>query len=168
MWRKDGHCYEINNCSFFILIWGSVFLGCKSGKHLVSDSHTQIIVHDKLVPVFRPADSASIRALLECDSNGRVMLSWLDMARSENARLRFQLDSMGNLLADFKVPSDTVFIPGKDKYGHSEISANDRSRKEAYPMAKVLHGIHHRSAYFLCAVCSVQNSCNLKQDIIWL
>ena len=99
---------------FFILIWGSVFLGCKSGKHLVSDSHTQIIVHDKLVPVFRPADSASIRALLECDSNGRVMLSWLDMAQSENARLRFQLDSMGNLLADFKVPSDTVFIPGKD------------------------------------------------------
>lgn len=99
---------------FFILIWGSVFLGCKSGKHLTSDSHTQIIVHDKLVPVFRPADSASIRALLECDSNGRVMLSWLDMAQSENARLRFQLDSMGNLLTDFKVPSDTVFIPGKD------------------------------------------------------
>ena len=60
---------------FFILIWGSVFLGCKSGKHLGSDSHTQIIVHDKQVPVFRPADSASIRALLECDSNGRVMLS---------------------------------------------------------------------------------------------
>ncbi|WP_204471140.1 hypothetical protein [Bacteroides gallinaceum] len=99
---------------FFILICSSVFLGCKSGKHLTSDSHTQIIVHDKLVPVFRPADSASIRALLECDSNGRVVLSWLDMALSENARLQFKLDSLGNLMADFKVPSDTVFIPGKD------------------------------------------------------
>ena len=36
------------------------------------------------------------------------------MAQSENAKLKFQLDSMGNLLADFKVPSDTVYIPGKD------------------------------------------------------
>ena len=99
---------------FFILICSSVFLGCKSGKHLTSDSHTQIIVHDKLVPVFRPADSASIRALLECDSNGRVVLSWLDMALSENARLQFKLDSIGNLMANFKVPSDTVFIPEKD------------------------------------------------------
>ena len=80
---------------FFFFVCGSVFIGCKSGKHLTSDSHTQIIVHD-------------------CDSNGRVVLSWLDMAQSENARLRFKLDSMGNLMADFKVPSDTVFIPGKD------------------------------------------------------
>jgi uncharacterized protein YcfL len=99
---------------FFFFICSLVFLGCKSGKHLTSDSHTQIIVHDKLVPVFRSADSASIRALLECDSNGRVILSWLDMTQSENARLRFKLDSMGNLMADFKVSSDTVFIPRKD------------------------------------------------------
>lgn len=93
----------------------SVFLGCKAGRHLTStNSHTQIIVHDKLVPVFKTSDSASIRALLECDSNGRVILSWLDMAQSENTRLQFKLDSLGNLLADFNVPSDTVFIPGKD------------------------------------------------------
>ena len=100
---------------FLTFIGCSVFLGCKTGKHLAStDSHTQIIVHDKLIPVFRASDSASIRALLECDSNGRVLLSWFDMAQSENAKLRFQLDSMGNLLADFKVPSDTVYIQGKD------------------------------------------------------
>ena len=100
---------------FLTFIGCSVFLGCKTGKHLTStDSHTQIIVHDKLIPVFRPSDSASIRAMLECDSNGRVLLSWFDMAQSENAKLKFQLDSMGNLLADFKVPSDTVYIQGKD------------------------------------------------------
>lgn len=112
--KRMGIVMRVLIILFFFFVCGSVFLGCKSGKHLTSDSHTQIIVHDKLVPVFRPADSASIRALLECDSNGRVVLSWLDMAQSENARLRFKLDSMGNLMADFKVPSDTVFIPGKD------------------------------------------------------
>ena len=99
---------------FFFFVCGSVYLGSKTGKHLTSDSHTQNIENDKLVPVFRPADSASIRALLECDSNGRVVLFWLGMAQSENARLRFKLDSMGNLMTEFKVPSDTVFIPGKD------------------------------------------------------
>ncbi|MGN1216758.1 MAG: hypothetical protein ACI4TD_02160 [Phocaeicola sp.] len=100
---------------FLTFIGCSVFLGCKTGEHLApTDSHTQIIVHDKLIPVFRPSDSASIRTLLECDSNGRVLLSWFDMAQSENAKLKFQLDSMGNLLADFKVSSDTVYIQGKD------------------------------------------------------
>ena len=100
---------------FFTLVCCSVFLGCKTGENLASnENHAQIIVHDKLIPVFRPSDSASIRALLECDSNGRVLLSWFDMAQSENAKLKFQLDSMGNLLADFKVPSDTVYVQGKD------------------------------------------------------
>lgn len=101
------------NILFFIIIFSTVLFSCETGKHLASE-HTQIIVHDKLIPVFKPADSASIRALLECDSNGRVVLSWLDMAQSENARLQFQLDSIGNLMANFKVPSDTIFIPGKD------------------------------------------------------
>lgn len=108
-----GAAMKSLNILFFIIIFSTVLFSCETGKHLTSE-HTQIIVHDKLIPVFKPADSASIRALLECDSNGRVVLSWLDMAQSENTRLRFKLDSMGNLMTDFKVPSDTIFIPGKD------------------------------------------------------
>lgn len=108
-----GAAMKSLNILFFIIIFSTVLFSCETGKHLTSE-HTQIIVHDKLIPVFKPADSASIRALLECDSNGRVVLSWLDMAQSENARLQFQLDSIGNLMANFKVPSDTIFIPGKD------------------------------------------------------
>ncbi len=108
-----GAAMKSLNILFFIIIFSTVLFSCETGKHLASE-HTQIIVHDKLIPVFKPADSASIRALLECDSNGRVVLSWLDMAQSENARLQFQLDSIGNLMANFKVPSDTIFIPGKD------------------------------------------------------
>lgn len=108
-----GAAMKSLNILFFIIIFSTVLFSCETGKHLTSE-HTRIIVHDKLIPVFKPADSASIRALLECDSNGRVVLSWLDMAQSENARLQFQLDSIGNLMANFKVPSDTIFIPRKD------------------------------------------------------
>lgn len=56
----------------------------------------------------------------------------------------------------------------KRQYNHSKISADDRSGKESYPMAEVLYGIHHRSTYSLRAVCCVQNSCNFKQEVIWL
>ena len=108
-----GAAMKSLNILFFIIIFSTVLFSCETGKHLTSEL-TQIIVQDKLRPVFKPADSASIRALLECDSNGRVVLSWLDMAQSENARLQFQLDSIGNLMANFKVSSDTIFIPGKD------------------------------------------------------
>lgn len=62
-----------------------------------------------------PPDSASIRALLECDENGRVVLKWLDLANTKNVELMFQLDSLGNLLAKMKVPPDTVYLPSKEK-----------------------------------------------------
>lgn len=69
---------------------------------------------EKLVPVEIPADSAAIRALLECDKNGKVVLKWLDVANSKNVQLQFLLDSLGNLRTNFKVPPDTVYLPSKE------------------------------------------------------
>lgn len=103
------------------MVWiGSMFLGCRSTGKLDKTIQTETIIREKLIPVPVPADSAAIRALLECDSNGRVVLRWLDMANSRNTELQFKLDSMGNVLANFRVPSDTVFVPGKDSI-HTEI-----------------------------------------------
>ncbi len=69
---------------------------------------------EKLVPVEIPADSAAIRALLECDKNGKVVLKWLDMANTKNVQLQFLLDSLGNLMTNFKVPPDTIYLPSKE------------------------------------------------------
>ena len=66
---------------------------------------------ETLVPIAQPVDSASIRALLECDKNGRVVLSWLDLANSDRAKLQFQLDSLGNLFANFSAGGDTIYVP---------------------------------------------------------
>lgn len=74
---------------------------------------TDSVYIEKLVPVITPPDSATIKALAECDENGRVILKQLDIANSKNIKLQFTLDSLGNIIADIEVPHDTVY--GKDK-----------------------------------------------------
>ena len=86
---------------------------------------------EKLIPVQAPADSAAIRALLECDENGKIALKWLDMANTRNVQLLFRIDSLGNLLANFKVPSDTVYLPIK------ETSLSVNKKKEEIKVVKV-------------------------------
>lgn len=86
---------------------------CRSIKYVPVESKTDSVVVEKLVEVKLPPDSATIRALLECDENGKIVLKWLDIANSKNAQAQFKIDSLGNLLANMKTPSDTVFLPSK-------------------------------------------------------
>lgn len=86
---------------------------CRSIKYVPVESKTDSVVVEKLVEVKLPPDSATIRALLECDENGKIILKWLDIANSKNAQAQFKIDSLGNLLANMKTPPDTVYLPSK-------------------------------------------------------
>ena len=90
-----------------------MLIGCSSSKS--TSNNQQIIIQNDtiqlLVPVVTPEDSAMIRAKLECDKNGRILLSWLDAATSRNVDLKFKIDSLGNLLTSFKTNTDTIYIP---------------------------------------------------------
>lgn len=92
-----------------------LLFSCRTQKAGFEYERIDSVYIEKLVPVALPPDSASIRALLECDENGRVVLKWLDLANTKNVELMFQLDSLGNLLAKMKVPPDTVYLPSKEK-----------------------------------------------------
>lgn len=72
------------------------------------------IVKERIVHVLTPEDSAKIIALLRCDSVGRVVLDWYEQECSKNSQLQFRLDSLGNVMAKFKVRPDTVFITVAD------------------------------------------------------
>lgn len=92
-------------------------MSCRTSRlnSSVSNERDSVYIEiEKLVPVEVPADSAAIRALLECDENGKVVLKWLDMANTKNVQLQFLLDSLGNLRTNFKVPPDTVYVPSKE------------------------------------------------------
>lgn len=100
------------------------------------ESSTDSIVVEKLVEVQLLPDSSTIRALLECDENGRVVLSWLDIANSRNAQAKLTIDSLGNLLAKMRTQPDTVYLPSKEVTVTKEV-------KMPYPVEKELTRWQH-------------------------
>lgn len=99
----------------FLLSLALCLFACRTPKIGTEYERKDSIYIEKLIPVVLPEDSAKIRALLECDENGKVVLRWLDIANTKNVELLFKLDSLGNLLAQMKVPPDTVYLPSKEK-----------------------------------------------------
>lgn len=91
-----------------------VICSCRSIKYVPIEGQIDSVVVEKLVEVQLPPDSATIRALLECDENGRVVLNWLDIANSKNAQAMFTIDNLGNLLAKMRTQPDTVYLPSKE------------------------------------------------------
>lgn len=92
-------------------------VGCRAGiKYIPIESKVDSIYIDRLTPYPLPADSASIRALMECDKNGKVVMRWLDMANTKNVQLMFTIDSLGNVISNMVVPRDTIYLPSKEIY----------------------------------------------------
>ena len=91
--------------------------GCRTKIQPVAiENRIDSIYIDKLIPYPMPVDSASLRALMECDENGKVVLRWLDMANTKNVELMFALDSLGNVIANMRIPRDTLYLPSKEIY----------------------------------------------------
>ncbi len=117
--------------------WGGIILlmsaiwSCRSVKYIPVESSADSVVVEKLIEVQLPPDSSTIRALLECDENGRVVLSWLDIANSKNAKAQLAIDSLGNLLAKMRTLPDTVYLPSKEVTVTKEV-------KVPYPVEKEL------------------------------
>lgn len=123
---KVSRCITLAPFMCFILV-----CSCRTVKYVPVESNADSVVVEKLVEVQLPPDSATIRALLECDENGKVVLNWLDIANSKNAQAQLTIDSLGNLLAKMKTQSDTVYLPSKEVTVTNEV-------KEPYPVEKEL------------------------------
>lgn len=114
-----------------IILLTSAIWSCRSVKYVPVENSADSVVIEKLVEVQLPPDSSTIRALLECDENGRVVLSWLDIANSKNAQTQLTIDSLGNLLAKMRTQPDTVYLPSK------EVTVT-KKEKVPYPVEKEL------------------------------
>lgn len=107
-----------------------VLCSCRT-KYVPVESSADSVVVEKLVEVQLPPDSVTIRALLECDENGKVVLAWLDIANSRNAQAQLTIDSLGNLLAKMRTQQDTVYLPAKEV-------VISKKEKVPYPVEKEL------------------------------
>ena len=117
---------------FIIILMASAIWSCRPTRNIpVEIVRTDSVVVEKQVEVPIPPDSATIRALMECDENGRVILRWLDIANSKNAQAQLTIDSLGNLLAKMRTEPDTVYLPSKEVTVTKEV-------KVPYPVEKEL------------------------------
>lgn len=99
-----------------LFIIASLSVGCSLVRYVPVESRRDSVYIDRLVPYPVPADSATIRALVECDERGKVVLRWLDMANSRNVDLQFKLDSLGHVIADMRIKKDTLYLPSREIY----------------------------------------------------
>lgn len=113
------------------ILMASTIWSCRTVKYIPIEGQTDSVVVEKLIEVQLPPDSATIRALLECDENGRVVLNWLDIANSKNAQAMLTIDSLGNMLAKMRTQPDTVYLPYKEITVTKEV-------KVPYPVEKEL------------------------------
>lgn len=98
-----------------MLAMSIVCSSCRTPKQSVTTvTEYDSVFVEKLVPYPLPEDTARIRALLECDENGKVVLRWFDEEHTKRVKLQFKLDSLGNLLANFETARDTVYLPVKE------------------------------------------------------
>ena len=112
--------------------------GCRTKIQPVAiENRIDSIYIDKLIPYPMPADSAFIRALMECDENGKVVLRWLDMANTKNVELMFKLDSLGNVIANMRVPRDTLYLPSKEIYVDRKVEVPIPVEKELSRWEKI-------------------------------
>ena len=112
--------------------------GCRTKIQPVAiENRIDSIYIDKLIPYPMPADSASIRALMECDENGKVVLRWLDMANTKNVELMSKLDSLGNVIANMRVPRDTLYLPSKEIYVDRKVEVPIPVEKELSRWEKI-------------------------------
>ncbi|MRY85034.1 hypothetical protein [Parabacteroides distasonis] len=127
-------------CIVLIMVGILSLFGCRTKIQPVAiENRTDSIYIDKLVPYPMPADSASIRALMECDENGKVVLRWLDIANTRNVQLMFTIDSLGNVISNMVVPRDTIYLPSKEVYVDRKIQVpylveRELSRWEQFKM----------------------------------
>ena len=124
--KKVSWCITLAPFMCMILV-----CSCRTVKYVPVESKADSVVVEKLVEVQLPPDSATIRALLECDENGKVVLNWLDIANSKNAQAQLTIDSLGNLLAKMRTKPDTVYLPSKEVTVTKDV-------KVPYPVEKEL------------------------------
>jgi hypothetical protein len=109
--------------SFLIIFL--LIIGCKSASVREIPVRTETRVIERLVPVRIPADSAAVRALLECDSMNRVRIKELSESKSKGIESDISLSTneQGDAELNYNVKTvpDTVYIPAKDSIIYKDV-----------------------------------------------
>jgi len=96
---------------FLILMCLFALFACKTKKEIIYEQKRDSVYAQRLIPVSLPTDTLKVKALLECNAQGRVIANRLELETTRNMRLSFLLDSIGNLRVQTVVDYDTIYLP---------------------------------------------------------
>lgn len=116
---------------FMTLLLVFALESCRSVKYIPIIETRDSIIVSPIDTIILPPDSGVIKALLECDENGKVIMSNLEAINGENINMKLQLDSLGNLLAKAEKDSSTHLKPQNP-------IIIEREKKIPYPVEKEL------------------------------
>lgn len=108
---------------YIVLAVVLLIAGCKSAKQPVYQlppiKHIERTV-TKLVPIFMPADSATIKAHFECDSLNNVLMREIGEVKSN--RMASSFDFIDGLFRyNIKTKPDTVYLPSDSVFIENEV-----------------------------------------------
>lgn len=121
---------------FIVVIIATLLTACRTPQQAAERGtvyRTDTVVSTHIVTVTTPPDSASIEALLRCDSAGNVLIDALAIEQSKNARLQFEIDKLNRLVAKFKTQPDTTNIPVTD----TTITTTDTTKEKEIEVVEV-------------------------------
>ena len=120
---------------FIVVIIATLLTSCRTVQEAERETvyRTDTVVNTHIVTVTTPPDSASIEALLRCDSAGNVLIDALAIEQSKNARLQFEIDKLNRLVAKFKTQPDTANISVTD----TTITTTDTTKEKEIEIVEV-------------------------------
>lgn len=120
---------------FIVVIIATLLTSCRTVQEAERETvyRTDTMVNTHIVTVTTPPDSASIEALLRCDSAGNVLIDALAIEQSKNARLQFEIDELNRLVAKFQTQPDTANIPVTD----TTITTTDTTNEKEIEIVEV-------------------------------
>ena len=120
-----------------IVMFATLLTACRTPQAAERETvyRTDTVVNTHIVTVATPPDSASIEALLRCDSAGNVLIDRLAIEQRRNMQLEIEIDENNRLLAKFKkeidslkVPVTSVTVTNTEKTNEKEIIEVERER----------------------------------------
>ena len=109
---------------------------------------------ERLVPVKVKSDSTMVKALLHCNKNNIVSLSKINTLTTRNARLEFEVDSLGHLLVRSTFNVDSIYVKEivkevKSKQVETEYVERDFSKWEKFILRYGHWSLGFSSAFFV-------------------
>lgn len=103
----------MSRLAFLLTLLALLATGCRQARCVETVREVQVDVRDTVI-VTRP-DTASLRALVECDSLGNLLVREVETLQGERARVNAALTRRSpreaEIRTEYILQTDTVFVP---------------------------------------------------------